>query len=110
MNLRCAGHLEAGSSARRQTAADLSRGSPGLNLSGPTLNSLMNASRSLTSSKANRLRLPDANIKRVLVPVDFSACTLDTLCYAAALARPFDAVVDVLHVIQPNLRQVSLLG
>jgi nucleotide-binding universal stress UspA family protein len=60
----------------------------------------MNASRTLKSSNANRLRLPDVNIRRVLVPVDFSACTLETLCYAVALARPFDAVVDVLHVIQ----------
>ena len=61
----------------------------------------MNTSRTLNSSNANHLRLPDVNIKRVLVPVDFSACTLETLSYATALARPFDAVVDVLHVIQP---------
>jgi nucleotide-binding universal stress UspA family protein len=45
----------------------------------------------------------DARVARVLVPVDFSVCTLETLRYAKALAEKFDAVVDVLHVIQPNL-------
>ena len=51
----------------------------------------------------NSPRLPDVNFKRVLVPVDFSACTLETLRYATALAKKLDAVVDVLHVIQPRL-------
>ena len=45
----------------------------------------------------------DARVARVLVPVDFSVCTLETLRYAKALAEKSDAVVDVLHVIQPNL-------
>jgi nucleotide-binding universal stress UspA family protein len=44
----------------------------------------------------------DARVARVLVPVDFSVCTLETLHYAKALAEKFDAVVDVLHVIQTN--------
>jgi len=35
---------------------------------------------------------------RVLVPVDFSVCTLETLRYAKTLADQFAAVVDVLHV------------
>ena len=45
---------------------------------------------------------PDADVRvaRVLVPVDFSVCTLETLRYAKALAEKSDAVVDVLHVIQ----------
>jgi nucleotide-binding universal stress UspA family protein len=48
--------------------------------------------------------VPDAGarVARVLVPVDFSVCTLETLRYAKALAEKFDAVVDVLHVIQPS--------
>jgi nucleotide-binding universal stress UspA family protein len=45
----------------------------------------------------------DARVARVLVPVDFSVCTLETLRYAKALAEKFDAVVDVLHVIQLSL-------
>jgi nucleotide-binding universal stress UspA family protein len=44
----------------------------------------------------------DARVARVLVPVDFSVCTLETLRYAKALAEKSDAVVDVLHVIQPS--------
>jgi len=54
------------------------------------------------SEDANVISLrPDgANCKRVLVPVDFSVCTLETLRYAKALEEKFDAVVDVLHVIQ----------
>lgn len=49
--------------------------------------------------------VPDAGarVTRVLVPVDFSVCTLETLRYAKALAEKSGAVVDVLHVIQPNL-------
>jgi hypothetical protein len=49
------------------------------------------------------LRLDDVNFERVLVPVDFPVCTLETLRYAKALAKEFDAVVDVLHVIQNSL-------
>ena len=39
----------------------------------------------------------------MLVPVDFSVCTLETLRYAKALAEKSDAIVDVLHVIQPSI-------
>jgi nucleotide-binding universal stress UspA family protein len=45
----------------------------------------------------------DARVARVLVPVDFSVCTLETLRSAKALADKSGAVIDVLHVIQPNL-------
>lgn len=51
-------------------------------------------------AKVISLRLDGVNFKRVLVPVDFSVCTLETLRYAKMLAEKFDAVVDVLHVIQ----------
>jgi nucleotide-binding universal stress UspA family protein len=49
--------------------------------------------------------VPDAGarVARVLVPVDFSVCTLETLRYAKALAEKSDAGVDVLHVIQLSL-------
>jgi nucleotide-binding universal stress UspA family protein len=49
------------------------------------------------------LRFDDVNFKRVLVPVDFSVCTLETLRYAKALVEKSGLVVDVLHVIQPSL-------
>jgi nucleotide-binding universal stress UspA family protein len=45
----------------------------------------------------------DARVARVLVPVDFSVCTLETLRYAKALVGKSNAVVDVLHVVQPSL-------
>jgi nucleotide-binding universal stress UspA family protein len=41
------------------------------------------------------------NFKRVLVPVDFSVCTLETLRYAKSLVEKSDTVVDVLHVVHP---------
>lgn len=59
-------------------------------------------------TNGNNLRPHDVSFKRILVPVDFSACTLETLRYATALARPFDAVVDVLHVIQPGRNRTEL--
>jgi nucleotide-binding universal stress UspA family protein len=42
------------------------------------------------------------NFQRVLVPVDFSVCTLETLHYAKALVEKSGMVVDVLHVVQPS--------
>jgi nucleotide-binding universal stress UspA family protein len=59
-----------------------------------------------TPSKAANgisLRLDDVNFQRVLVPVDFSVCTLETLRYAKALVKKSGVVVDVLHVVQPSL-------
>ena len=44
-----------------------------------------------------------ANFPRVLVPVDFSVCTLETLHYARDLAEQRGAMVDVLHVIPERL-------
>lgn len=40
-------------------------------------------------------------IKRILVPVDFSAHSFAALDYAAELAKPFKAELMVLHVIEP---------
>jgi nucleotide-binding universal stress UspA family protein len=65
----------------------------------------MSVSPSAKLTNENILQLPDVNFKRVLVPVDFSASTLETLRYAAALAQKFGAVVDVLHVIHPSLNR-----
>ena len=41
------------------------------------------------------------SIKRVLVPVDFSAASLQTLDYAVKLGRPFKAELVVLFVVEP---------
>jgi universal stress protein A len=40
-------------------------------------------------------------IRRILVPVDFSECSRTALEYAAALAERFRASIDVLHVWEP---------
>ena len=42
-----------------------------------------------------------AAIRKILVPVDFSDPSRAALDYAAELARPFDASIDLLHVWQP---------
>jgi nucleotide-binding universal stress UspA family protein len=58
------------------------------------------------------LRFDDVNFKRVLVPVDFSVCTLETLRYAKSLVEKSDTVVDVLHVVHPGLgrNEVAMPG
>lgn len=40
-------------------------------------------------------------LKTILVPVDFSACSLKSLTYAVALAKQFGASVILLHVVEP---------
>jgi nucleotide-binding universal stress UspA family protein len=45
--------------------------------------------------------LPVMSVHRILVPVDFSDCSMAAIEWAADLARHFDAVVDVLHVVEP---------
>jgi nucleotide-binding universal stress UspA family protein len=52
------------------------------------------------------------NFKRVLVPVDFSVCTLETLRYAKSLVEKSDTVIDVLHVVHPVLgrNEVAMPG
>lgn len=40
-------------------------------------------------------------IERILVPVDFSACSRSAVDYAVFLANTFNANIDVLHVWRP---------
>ena len=40
-------------------------------------------------------------IRKVLVPVDFSEPSRDALNYAVALTRPFKAEILLLHVVEP---------
>jgi nucleotide-binding universal stress UspA family protein len=42
-------------------------------------------------------------IVRILVPIDFSACTAETLRFARAFATEFKAVIHLLHVVQLNI-------
>ena len=46
-------------------------------------------------------------ITTVLVPVDFSACSRAALLWAAEVAEPFGANVDVLHVWEPPRHAMS---
>ncbi len=41
------------------------------------------------------------HLDRILVPIDFSDCSLDALEYAAVVARQAKASVDLLHVLEP---------
>jgi nucleotide-binding universal stress UspA family protein len=66
-------------------------------------NPAMNASNPSKPANGTGLRLGDVDFQRVLVPVDFSVCTLETLRYAKALVEKSGVVVDVLHVVQPSL-------
>jgi len=47
--------------------------------------------------------LNQIGIQRILVPVDFSVCTAETLCYASAFAKQFGATIHLLHVVQLNI-------
>jgi nucleotide-binding universal stress UspA family protein len=44
---------------------------------------------------------PKATITRMLVPVDFSDCSLDALEYGALIARRSNASLKLLHVLEP---------
>ena len=43
------------------------------------------------------------NLKRILVPVDFSPLSTKALHYAARLARQFGAEVTLFHVVEPEI-------
>lgn len=40
-------------------------------------------------------------LKKILVPLDFSKCSLKALHYAVAFARQFNASITLLYVVQP---------
>jgi len=72
----------------------------------------MNAPNPSKPANGIGLRFDDVNFKRVLVPVDFSVCTLETLRYAKSLVEKSDTVIDVLHVVHPVLgrNEVAMPG
>ena len=53
-----------------------------------------------TDEIGNRLRDP-ADLKRILVPVDFSDCSIDVLEYAALVTQRCKAAMTILHVMEP---------
>lgn len=49
-------------------------------------------------------------LKQILVPVDFSSCSLKALRYAVAFARQFKAAITLLYVVQPYYLPGDLTG
>jgi len=49
-------------------------------------------------------------IRRVLVPIDFSDCSMHALNYAMALAERFDARIILLHVVEPAVHSEHYLS
>lgn len=47
--------------------------------------------------------LPEFKLKKILVPVDFSACSRKALQYALPFARQFNAKLVLLHVVEPYI-------
>jgi nucleotide-binding universal stress UspA family protein len=45
--------------------------------------------------------LPEVQLKKILVPVDFSECSRKALHYAESFARQFNAEVLLFHVVEP---------
>lgn len=43
------------------------------------------------------------NLKRILVPVDFSPLSKKALLYAARLAQQFNAELNLFHVVEPEI-------
>ena len=41
------------------------------------------------------------NVQKILVPIDFSLCSAKALDYAVAFARPAQAEIILLHVVEP---------
>lgn len=49
----------------------------------------------------NRTEASPFRVKRILVPLDFSSCSLKALAYAIPFAKEYSAVLDLLHVVPP---------
>ena len=56
-----------------------------------------------TQALLERGRSTAINLKRILVPVDFSPLSKKALLYAARLAQQFNAQVDLFHVLEPEI-------
>ena len=56
-----------------------------------------------TQALLERVSPTGINLKRILVPVDFSPLSKKALLYAARLARQFNAQVELVHVLEPEI-------
>lgn len=56
-----------------------------------------------TQASINRGSQTAINLKRILVPVDFSPLSKKALLYAARLAQQFNAAIDLFHVVEPEV-------
>src|SRR5262245_40453193 len=54
--------------------------------------------------------MSNSRFKRILVPMDFSDCSLLALGYATALADAFQSKLILLHVIEPAAYQEHCFG
>jgi len=65
------------------------------------------------SDPLNSTDSPDRSrpqIRHILVPIDFSNCSLRALDYAVALAPAFSAKLTLLHVVEPAVFQTDFPG
>jgi nucleotide-binding universal stress UspA family protein len=56
-----------------------------------------------TQALLERVSPTAINLKRILVPVDFSPLSKKALLYAARLAQQFNAEVTLFHVVEPEI-------
>src|ERR1051326_4414546 len=54
--------------------------------------------------------LPVFNLRKILVPIDFSECSRKALCYAIPLAKQFDATLILLKVVDPYFPPADTMG
>lgn len=55
----------------------------------------------LMAAATEAARHPPFKLKEILVPIDFSECSLKALQYALPLAREHGAAITLLHVVNP---------
>ncbi len=62
------------------------------------------------ASAASARPLPVFQLKKILVPVDFSDCSQKALQYALPFARQFNANLELLHVVETYLPTAGLVA
>jgi universal stress protein A len=58
----------------------------------------------------HRHTIPNLHLKRILVPIDFSECSVRALDYALAFAEQFAAKIILLHVVEPAVYPENYLA
>jgi len=70
----------------------------------------MNAARKKKSAAAKPVRKSVMPIRKILVPIDFSTCSMKALDYALAMARQFNATLVLGHVVQFDYPAIDGFG